>query len=170
MKNVFWLQTNRLAGRAGPEYAPWNLTELREAGFGAVLNVAEVAPAWSEFDVVGIDIVWVPLPNHYPATPETEAACLRGLPQAYRFVRRHWARQKAVLVHCAWGRDRTGLVLAYHLAYEAKITPSEAICQIRQVQPKALTASGWAEMAVRVISQLLSGPAKTMPIKGNKIL
>ena len=63
-----------------------------------------------------------------------------------------------MLVHCAWGRDRTGLLLAYHLARTEKLTPRAAIARVRQVRPKAITAPGWEEMAERVIAKLLALP------------
>lgn len=155
MKNIFWLLPNQLAGRPGPSYAPWRLEELRAAGFSAVLNVSEFEPMWLAFEAAGIDVVWIPLPNHYPATPETEERCLELLPQAYRFVKRQLDSNKPVLVHCAWGRDRTGLVLAYYLAYDFEISASEAILRVRQVQPKAIMAVGWEEMTVRIFNRLL---------------
>ncbi len=150
MKHTFWLLPNRLAGRPGPAHAPWALTELRAAGFGAVLNVSEFEPAWSAFADVGLDVAWVPLPNHYPATAETEEVCREQLPRAYQFIQRHLAMKRAILVHCAWGRDRTGLVLADYLVRVAKLSPTEAIAQVRQVCPQAITAIGWADMAVRI--------------------
>ena len=61
-----------------------------------------------------------------------------------------------MLVHCAWGRDRTGLLLAYYLAREAGWTPRAAIARVREACPKALSATGWEAMAERIIADLLA--------------
>jgi len=154
MKNVFWVITNRLAGRCGPTSQPWILSELRAAGFTAVLNLSEHEPSQDEFAAAQLQVAWVPLPNTCPAEPATEDACLNALPQAHAFVQAHLAAGGSVLVHCALGRDRTGLLLAFHLASSAGITPEAAIARVREVCPKALSAPGWELMGIRVIARL----------------
>lgn len=156
MKNVFWLIPNRLAGRSGPDYAPWSLPELRAAGFDAVLNLSEFEPSRSAFAEAQLDVLWVPLPNSYPADLDAEIACLQALPAANAFVQSHLEAGRNVLVHCAWGRDRTGLVLAYHLARTSGLPPDAAIARVREVCPKALSATGWEQMAERIITKLLA--------------
>jgi hypothetical protein len=49
MKSVFWLIPGRLAGRAGPLCEAWCLSEIRAAGFHAVLNLSEFEPDRAEF-------------------------------------------------------------------------------------------------------------------------
>jgi protein-tyrosine phosphatase len=158
MKNIFWLLPDRLAGRAGPTMEPWSLLELRAGGFDAVLNLSEFESRHTEFDSAELDHAWIPLPNHYPATAETETACLTALPQTYAFIRAHLEADHRVLVHCAWGRDRTGLVLAYYLARTAGISAEAAIAHVREVRPKAITAMDWEPMAHRLIAKLASTP------------
>jgi protein-tyrosine phosphatase len=154
MQDVFWIVPDRLAGRSGPTYQPWRLGELRAAGFDAVLNLSEDEPSPAKFAAAQLDVAWVPMPDSYPADEETEAACLQHLPTAYAFLQSHLEANRRVLVHCAWGRDRTGLLLAYHLVYTERLSPEAAIARVREVRPKALTALGWEEMAVRVIAKL----------------
>lgn len=154
MKHVFWLDPERLAGRSGPDKDPWVLEELRGAGIGAVLNVSEFEPAWSDFKAAGLDVTWLPLPNHYPATPETEETCIQLVPQAYDIVMGHLKAKRAVMIHCAWGRDRTGLILAYHLMQKEKLSPRDAISRLRQIRPEAITAPGWEAMALNVFERL----------------
>ena len=154
LKHIFWIEPSRLAGRPGPVLEPWVLAEIGASGISAVLNVSDVEPVWSEHRDVGIEVKWVPLPNHYPATLETEEACVAALPKAYAFVAQKWEAQQGVLVHCAWGRDRTGMVLAYHLVRRFGLSPGEAIARVRQSRPEALTAPGWEDMAHRVFAKL----------------
>lgn len=155
MNSVFWLIAHRLAGRPGPAYQPWSLPELRAAGLHAVLNLSEYEPSRSEFAAAQLAVAWVPLPNTCPADSATETACFQALPVAYEFLEAHLAANRNVLVHCALGRDRTGLLLAYYLACSSGLSPDAAIARVRQVCPKALTAPGWEQLAERVIASLL---------------
>lgn len=154
MKQVFWLLPQRLAGRSGPTQEAWSLPELREGGFDAVLNLSEFEPTRAEFNSAGLDLAWIPLPNTYPAGAATETACLTALPQTYEFIRSHLEAKHSVLVHCAWGRDRTGLVLAHYLACTSSQSAEAAIARVREIRPKALGASGWEAMAQRLIATL----------------
>jgi len=134
---------------------PWSLEELRSGGIQAVLNVSEFESKQSNFDEAGLELEWIPFPASYPATDETEIQCLELLPKAYSFVTSCIEKEKTVLVHCSWGRDRSGLILAYHLALVMSLSPRNAIAQLSKVRPKAITALGWEEMAVRVIDKLM---------------
>lgn len=157
MKNVFWLIPDRLAGRPGPDREPWSLEELRAAGIHAVLNLSEFEPVPSAFAEAELDVLWVPLPNTYPADQDAEIACLEILPRAHAFLQSHLDAGRTVLVHCSWGQDRTGLLLSYHLVHSRNMTPSAAIAQVREACPKALSARGWEPMAERILAKL--GPA-----------
>ena len=105
MNDVFWLIPGRLAGRPGPDYAPWSLPVLRAAGIQAVINLSEFEPPYAAFADAGISVQWTPLPNTYPANADTEVACEERLPAAFDFLRSRIDDGQAVLVHCAWGRD-----------------------------------------------------------------
>jgi protein-tyrosine phosphatase len=157
MKNVFWIIPGILCGRAGPDMETWSLDEIRDSGIKAVLNVSEHEPNQSNFESANIDLEWIPFPASYPATEETEQVCLELLPKAYQFLRSNINERKCVLVHCSWGRDRSGLLLAYHLAISKNLGPREAIAELRKIRPKAITALGWEDMAERVIGKLTSG-------------
>ena len=82
------------------------------------------------------------------------AACLRELPRATAFIARQIEAAKAVLVHCAWGRDRTGIALATYLASHQGFSAEDAIAKAKRVQAEALSAEGWEAIANRVISRL----------------
>ena len=153
MNNVFWLVPNQLAGRSGPSRDPWSLPEPRAGGFDAILNLTEIEPDRTEFVLAQLELGWVPLPATYPANFETEQSCLKALPKAYKFLISHLEAGHKVLVHCAWGRDRTGLLLAYYLARSEKLSPKQAIARLRKVRPEAISP-GWEEMSERVIAKL----------------
>jgi protein-tyrosine phosphatase len=155
MNNIFWLIPGRLAGRPGPDYAPWSLSALRDAGFDAVINLSEFEPDHAAFEAAGLAVYWFPLPNTYPADAETEVVCREQLPAAFEVLRSSLAAGATVLVHCAWGRDRTGLLLTSYLARVCGYTAAAAIARVREANPKALSATGWEQMAERIATHLL---------------
>ena len=112
-----------------------------------------VAPAFEEADLA---VHRTPLPNSYPANTAAEATCLEKLPIAFGFLQSRLVAGQTVLIHCACGRDRTGLLLAYYLAREVGYTSQAAVARVREVCPKALSATGWEAMAERIIADLLS--------------
>ena len=152
MDNVFWLIPDRLAGRPGPGEAPWSLAELSSIGFRAVIDLTESEPARAEFERYQIEVGWYPIPNDFPANEETERICRKAIPEAHEYLLSQLDAGHKVLVHCAWGRDRTGLLLAYHAAVNMGDSPSLAIARVRRVRAKALTADGWEEMTERIIA------------------
>jgi protein-tyrosine phosphatase len=158
MREVFWVIEDQLAGRPGPSREPWSLEELREAGLDAILNLSEYAPNEDSMALVGFESSWIPLPTTVPPDQEAERICLEQASKAYNFIRDKITKGHRVLVHCVAGCDRTGLILTYYLAKSNSLKVGEAINQVRRVQRMALSADGWEDMAVRVISRLLGVP------------
>ena len=157
MEHIFWLIPDRLAGRPGPTVEPWNHSEINAAGFGAVLSLndgSECQPG--EFAKHGIHYACIPLPPNAPPEPGDDIVCIESLPKAYSFVIAHLNDDRRVLVHCAGGKDRTGLFLAYFLMQKEQISTAEAIARVRQVRPVAITAEGYEEFAERVLEYLKS--------------
>lgn len=155
MQNLFVLILGKLAGRPGPDRAPWKLAALRDGGIGAVLSVNDgllCHPA--DFRACGIAYSCVPLSDNAPPQPGDDATCLRALPTAYEFVKEHIASGKMTVVHCSSGKDRTGLFLAYYLMREEGVTVQVAIERVKAVRPIALSAIGWDEFAVDVLRQV----------------
>lgn len=50
-------------------------------------------------------------------------------------------------------RDRTGLLLSWHLVVTEGLDPQAAVARIKEIRPKALSADGWTEMAYRILSR-----------------
>lgn len=155
MKHLFWLIPDRLAGRPGPDRAPWNLAAMRAAGVGAVLSVNDGLLCHPEdFRAHGIAYACVPLSDNAPPQPGDEEACLHALPRAYAFVHEQLSAGHATVVHCSSGKDRTGLFLAYYLMREGGLSAAIAIEEVRRVRPIAFTAPGWDEHAVGVLRRV----------------
>jgi protein-tyrosine phosphatase len=156
MKHIFWVIPNRLAGRPGPIFEPWSLSDLYGSGFRTIINLTEAQPNISEFRQNGLDVGWFPIPDDCPANSGTEIKCNRAIPKAYNFLISKLNLGHKVLVHCEIGCDRTGFLCAYYFALNFNKSPVEAIKSIRAVRPQALSAQGWEPMAIRVIEKSTS--------------
>jgi protein-tyrosine phosphatase len=152
MRSLFWLIPNMLAGRPGPDRAPWNLDSLRDAGIGAILSVNDgVLCHPEEFRARGIAYACIPLSDNAPPQPGDDMTCLHALPSAHAFVRKQITGGRVTVVHCSSGKDRTGLLLAYYLVKEAGIAAEDAIERVRAIRPIALSAPGWQDFALDIL-------------------
>lgn len=152
MKDVFWLIPDRLAGRPGPNRAPWDLPAMRAAGIGAVLSVNDGLLCHPEdFAAADIHYACIPLSEHAPPQPGDEELCRQALPAAYDWVCAQLVDDRRTIVHCSSGKDRTGLYLAYHWMQHTGATPEAAIRAVMRVRPIALSAMGWDEHALAVL-------------------
>ena len=107
-----------------------------------------------------------PIPNDFPANEETERICRKVIPEAHEYLLSHLDAGDTVLVHCAWGRDRTGLLLACTMRVTMGESPFLAIAKVRRARAKALTANGWEEMAEKIIGDDQNRPDKPDADKG----
>lgn len=158
MNQLFWVLPGQLAGRCGPDENPWDLTALRQAGIGAVLSVNDgrlCNP--SEFARLGIAYACHPLSDWVPPQPGDAEHCLAALPLGFDFVIRHLALKHQVIVHCSGGNDRTGLFMGYFLVRNQGLSPSDAIAFIKRIRATALSADGWTEFALQVLSRVSNG-------------
>ncbi len=156
MKSVFWLIPDSVGGRAGPQLEQWSVAELRAGGFDAVINLSEFPSDVEAFTAAGIEMSWVPLPTDVPPTKESQERCVEALPHAYAFVSAQISRGRRVLVHCHAGKDRTGMLLAVLIAKKEGLSPRAAIEKVRTVRPLAITAPGWAALALEVIPRVVA--------------
>jgi protein-tyrosine phosphatase len=153
MDHVFWVIPEKLAGRPGPDRAPWSVAALCAGGIGAVLSLNDsVLCHPQDFQAHDIDYACMPLSDNAPPLPGDERICLDVLPRAYEFVSAEMNRQRRVLVHCSSGKDRTGLFLSYFLMRHEGLSVEEAIGVVRQVRPIAMSAWGWEAFAKRVLA------------------
>jgi protein-tyrosine phosphatase len=157
MRHVFWLRSDAIGGRCGPNREAWDPQELALGGIGAVLSVNDgelVRP--DELAAAGIDYCCVPLSDAAPPLDGDFEVCVNALPHALSFAVRSIAQRRRVLVHCSSGKDRTGMFLAYYLCVTNGLSPDNAIREVRRVRPIALSAGGWELFAQRVLGELIS--------------
>jgi len=160
MDHIFWLVPNLLAGRCGPNEQPWSLGQLRQSGFGAVLSVNDGDLCHPEdFAREGLAYACIPLSNNAPPFDGDLEHCLRVLPAALSFAEENISKSIPVLVHCASGKDRTGLFLAYYLVQNEGLPVRQAMERVRCVRSIAFTADGWDEFAFQVLSAAKANPS-----------
>lgn len=155
MKSVFWLVRDAIGGRPGPHWAPWSVTELRAAGFDAVINLSEHPSDDAALEAAGLEASWVPLPTDVPPTRESEEQWVEALPRAYAFSAQR-SQGRRVLVHCHAGKDRTGMLMAVLVAKDESLSARAAIQRVRAIRPLAITAPGWEALALAVIPRVVA--------------
>ena len=157
MNHLFWLIPNRLCGRCGPGQQPWDYAALRESGIGAILSVSGGLVEPAEVQAAGLDHACIEMSANAPPLEGDAEVCRAALPKALSYVEDQMGRGHAVLVHCAAGKDRTGLFLSYYLARREGLSARAAITRLRQVRPIALSAEGWEDFALELIDAMCPG-------------
>lgn len=154
MRHMFWLLPGVLAGRTGPTKDLWDLSEIRTAGIGAILSVndGELCNP-SELMDAGLLYRCIPLSPHAPPQEGDLEHCRAALPMATRWVKELESAGIATLVHCHSGKDRTGLFMAHYLVESRGLSPVEAIAEVKKVRSIALSAPGWDDFAIEVLSR-----------------
>jgi len=151
MKHVFWVEQEKVAGRPGPIAAPWRLEEFRSRGFDVILSVASDLFPHSCIAGTGLSRACIPFPDVVPPDARTISLCRANLLLTRDLISASVEQGLKVLVHCAGGKDRTGLVLAHYIAEKENLAAPEAIGRLRSIRPEALSAEGWEDMALQLI-------------------
>jgi molybdenum cofactor cytidylyltransferase len=115
---------------SGFPYGNVALNWLRRQGIEVILSLVENPPVYE-----GFQSLHLPLENRAPAKPEDLCIAVNYLLAAKR------AREK-VLVHCAAGKGRTGMVLACYLIAGEGYDAGSAIREVREKRPGSLTLEG----------------------------
>ncbi len=156
MREVFWLEPNRLGGRPGPNKEPWSLDTFRESGISLVVSLTErMYNASSQFAPYGIDHVCIALPKNAPPKrgDATEIGYL--LPCVFEIVTRHLETpNRRVIVHCSSGKDRTGLFFCYYMMRSNGLSLGAAVSAVRSILPRLLSADGWDRMGRHILTKL----------------
>jgi len=148
MKEVFWVIPGRLAGRCGPQLVPWDSKELRAGGVQAVVSLAGPVDG-QELGLARIEHLPLYLPAVLLISEEDFDLFLSYVPPFLDFADRALGMDKPVMVHCTYGCDRTGAMLAAYLVARHGLSPHEAIAKVRSVRPQAMSAAGYDEVVHR---------------------
>jgi protein-tyrosine phosphatase len=146
-----------LGGRPGPECVPWNLRELRDEGVGAIVSLDDGVDE-EEIRAAGI----LHLPAYRPMvlleTERDHCEFLDSMPEIAAFIDQCRREQRGVLVHCHYGCDRTGAVLACYLVAREGLDPFDAYQHVKSRNPDAFGAAGYAEAILTFHKILRANP------------
>jgi hypothetical protein len=146
MQEVYWVEEGVLGGRCGPDCVPWVPEDLHAGGVRGIISLDSYAVNPQALTSAGI----VHLPLYQPmilleSTAERQKF-LEVVPHVLRFVHERGDQGGVpAIVHCHYGRDRTGCVLSCCLVARHGWSAERAIAHVRSFQPLALSAPGYAE-------------------------
>ena len=154
MKHVFQLR-DRVFGRPGPVYCPWVPAELAAGGIGAVLTLNHGQSVYvDDLNAAGLEHGWFPMEDNAPPLPGDFEHCIATLPVALEFIDKMHGQNRAVLIHCTAGKDRTGLMMAFYLCRHEAYGAEDAIAEVRRVRPEGLSALEYEPFAIEVLNAL----------------
>jgi len=159
LKYIYWAIPGFLAGRPGPDEIDWDLSELKEAGFGAILSLHNSPVGLENVHQSGFVHKLLPLPASIPPASEDFLAYQQLLPESMAFIHRNITAGIPTLVHCHAGKDRTGVVLACYLCTHEKLDPPAAIRKLRAVKPPLLSAGGYEALVYQLLDSRYPGTA-----------
>jgi protein-tyrosine phosphatase len=141
---MYWVIPGVLAGRPGPDCAPWNVDQLVDAGVGAVVSLD--GPVRVQ-DLLKAGIRHLPAyqPMFLLHGEEDHKRFLKVMVPILAFIDEQRAGGIATLVHCHYGCDRTGTVLSCYLVARENFTATQAVARVQKINPDAMWAVGYME-------------------------
>lgn len=153
----YWVIENELAGRAGPRCVPWELRTLRADGVTGIVSL-DAGVNGADIEAAGIKHLKAFMPMVYLEREEDHLEFLTVVPEVVKFIDAIRAEKGAALVHCHYGCDRTGCVLGCYLVAREGYSPADAYHHIRERNPNAFGASGYAEAILTFAKVLKEHP------------
>lgn len=151
--NFSWLVEGKLAGSARPgcldSLIEEDLRFVRKIGIKGIISLTE-EPLPQK--VLGRHFAYLHLPVKVMAAPT-----LQQVREGLDFIEGQNRKNRPVLVHCTFGRGRTGALLACYLVRQGYV-PLEAIDQVRYQRPGSIESPQQAELVFEfALSDNLSG-------------
>lgn len=144
MKRVYWVVPDLLAGRPGPQEAPWNLQELWDGGFRTIVSLSRIDG--QPIRAAGFRHHAVPLNGGLAFLPLLRNVLARRMIPVIDTLAEEVAAGRPTLVHCRQGRDRTGAVLAGYVIRHGGLSPEEALRALRRLNPQAMVSPGFEQL------------------------
>lgn len=156
MRMVYWIEEGSLGGRCGPACAPWQPGELFASGVGGVVSLDAEGVDERCLRKVGLEHLPLYQPMILLHDEQSRREFIRRVTPAFDFIDRIRERGAAVVVHCHYGCDRTGALLACYLMARTGCDAESAVGRVRAAQPMALQAWGYHE-AIDLFARLRRG-------------
>jgi atypical dual specificity phosphatase len=121
---IYTVDMNRVGGRPAPGREPWDLRDIKKAGFAVIVSFECDRIDSDEIRAAGIEHVKI-------CVGDFQAPTLDQLREFNELCDRKIAEGKKVLTHCWAGRGRTGTFLASRLIWRGMRT-ADAIAEVRQ--------------------------------------
>jgi len=129
-ENFSWVIPGLLAGSALP-FEPGHLQYLLDVGIKHLVSLTEWNPPVLRQSPKGLNHI------HMPVT-EFEPPSLQQAVDFVNIVQEAKDKHEGVVVHCHWGRGRTGTMIACFLVKDHKMPPQKAIDFVRECRPYSI--------------------------------
>lgn len=140
----YWILPGLLAGCPGPKQATWNLEALWEEGFRTIVSLCHIDG--EDIRTAGFRHIYRPLLGWMVFLPPLQHWLVNTMLPVVDQIAGELMAHRPTLVHCYYGKDRTGAVLAGYLMRHRGLSWIEAIEQVKQANPRAMSAPGFIKI------------------------
>lgn len=152
---LYWVETGKLAGRCGPDLAPWDLSLFRQKGITGIVSFQRLRPSHEEaIEEAGFEHLRLYFPSMALDQSHLRKKFLNVVEEFFPFARSRTQEQDGkVLVHCHAGLDRSATALACYRIKESGLTAEEALEEMKEINPRAFITEGYEETVRRFAEQ-----------------
>ncbi len=104
---------------------------VKEKGISMIISLTESPLPDEWIEVLNFKYIHVPIKDHSAPSVETIEKIIKEIMKEVKAGGR-------VLVHCAAGLGRTGVILASYIIAKKSITPEDAISFVRKIRPGSI--------------------------------